>query len=508
MRYSCQRLFVAALLGSVAAIGPDASAYPGGGYNTFTERTSIKPCLTYELAWEGRYETSARIHQPLTMPQLAQQLGHKRGSFRWLASRQSKVLLERVFAPSNSRHYQLYSVEVSGLKATVTGQKLNPEVWPANNPELALARCGDRFIKSAIYGGLLVVGYYFDFRSAANKTEFLSRYQLPDLGIEGLYSTIAQKDMTSLVSQVGLVAFQWGGEPTQLSKLVSGNQLLCHTRNLERCDAVNQQLVDYVVSPGGFRDQVLAVGQDRALATEPLKQELASYSSVGSQTPDWQWPPEQGQAKKKLLAAAGRITMASSHFAPPFGAHYDRPYQAQLQAARDRLAHHGAQLGVALGNCRQSPALCPDQAEAIPFEQIDQTLSRLAALERPLHLVGLCLHAHPSTAVRQDLSILFGKFGLNDGDCHYNFRYLNQLAHINLAEAGMGHIDFLAALTNLRSLNLSGNQIKDADALVHLTGLTKLDVSNNKIGDLTALKGVFQREGVDFRYSGNPGADD
>lgn len=508
MRDHCQRLLVAGLLGAIASVGPDAKAYPGGGYNTFIERTSVKPCLTYQLAWEGQYKTSARIHKPLTLSQLALQLGQRRGSFRWLASRQSKGVLDRVFSPSPSRHYQLYSVEVSGLKAAVSSPKLDPKVWPTTDPGMALARCGDRFVKTATYGGLLVVGYYFEFGSAINKSEFLARYQLQAMGIEGLYSSIAKEDLVGMVSQVGLIAFQWGGDPAQLSKLVSGNQLLCHTRRLEHCEAVNQQLVDYVISPGGFRDQVLAIGPDRAIATEPLSQELATYSSVGSNTPDWHWPPGQLRAKKELLTTLARVNTARSRIAPPLGSHYGRPHQVRLQAARDQLARYGAKLNDALSNCRQTPNLCPDQAAATPIEQINQMLAQVALLERPPHLIGICSYAHRSTAVRQDLSILFGKFGLADGDCHYNFQYLNQLAHLDLTASGLRRIDFLAPLSNLRSLILAGNQIKDADALVHLTRLTKLDVSNNKIEDLSKLKGVFQREGVDFRYSGNPGADD
>lgn len=507
MRYSCQRLFIAALLSFMAALSPEALAYPGGGYNTFTERTSLKPCVHFDLAWEGQYQTTAHIHQPLTQPQLAQQLGQRRGSFRWLASRQSKGLLERIFTPSASRHYQLYSVEVSGLKAVVKGPRLNHQVWPAHNPESALARCGDRFVKSAIYGGLLVVGYSFDFHSAANKSEFMSRYQLADLGIEGLYSTIARKDLTSLVSQVGLVAFQWGGDPTQLTKLVSGNQLLCHTRNLERCEAVNQRLVDYVVAPGGFRDQVLAIGPDRAIATKPLSLELAAYSSVGSEMPDWLWAPEQLQAKKVLLGITARVKMARVRIAPPLGTHYRRRYQVKLEAARALLTRFGVRLKNALARCRQKPAICAEELEQAPIAQIDQTLIEVASLVRPFHLLGICHYAHRSTQARQDLSLVFKKFGLEDDDCHYNFNYFQQITHLDLAAMGLRNADFLAALSQLRSLNLAGNSIEDADALVHLTHLTKLDVSDNNIKDLSKLKAVFATEGVDFRYSGNPGAE-
>lgn len=479
----------------------ESRAMPGFGYNTFTERLSYKPCISYKTSWSGSYQTTAHLHQPIAPAAIEGFVGRKLLSFGGLKSRNSAVLLSQLVTNHPKRHFQAYGFKVSGLMAKAQDAELSGDVWQSGDAELILARCGGRFVRSATYGGVLVVGFYFDFPTQGHKREFVRKYDLSHIGIETLFSAISAEDLKSLVKHLGIVAFQWGGDTSRLYNLTAGQEYRCRPDRLENCRALTTKLVDYVVKTGGFRDQITGIGPEKAQATTPLARTTEPYSWLSEDGGGWQWPPDALAAKQQTLEVLGKVAESQRLVASQLSGPMMAADRRRLDGMAQKLARYKALVLGVVSSCKAAPASCSAEFAGLPEAVRTLNPDAYAGIVR-LDVETICRFPERFGQVALDLAKLWAKFELDPKACSYNHDYLRQVRTLNLSGMGLRRIDFLASLPKLERLDLSGNNIADGQALLWLDNIRYLDISRNEIKGIQALRDKFERDGIEFKYDG------
>lgn len=495
-------MFIAILL-SIVTLGSNLYGMPGYGFDTFNERLSFKPCLSYDLEWTGSFQTIAKLHKPIPRFEMESFVGRSLSSFSGIDSKSSAVLLKQLVGNHPTRHFQAYGFKVSGLKAQATNPQLTGDVWRSGDPSLIQARCGDRFVQSATYGGVLVVGFYFDFASRNQKNAFLNKYDLNHIGIETLFLTIDSESMSDLVRQLGVVAFQWGGDTSKLYNLTAGSEYRCRRDKLASCQKLAAELVDYVAGDGGFRDQINSIGPESALQTRALSADFEPYTVVDANVEQWNWPETAVSAKRQVIDLVGEIAESRRLVSTQLGGPMMQEDRDRIRGISHSLSRTASQVSEVVKRCQIHPESCAAGYSGLPDVVRNIDPNQYAGIVRA-DVESVCRFPGRYGSISADLAKIWAKYGLDPAECSYNFAYLKQVRTMDLSGLKLKRIDFLASLPRLERLDLSDNQIADGGPLLWLDSIRYLDVSRNRIKDTAELRQKFEREGIVFKYSGNP----
>lgn len=160
----------------------------------------------------------------------------------------------------------------------------------AQDPVSFRANCGDKFISEQKIGGVLYVAVKFKFHTAKEKSNF-------NLSVSTKVGSLIKLNVslykgTSLLgrdSSIAVSAFQIGGDPTKLGKILGAKSgaitvpvLNCRLDNLNACHETINQIVEYATAsnPGDFPTQFKIDDQQSLVGPGVIKNILQNVTTV------------------------------------------------------------------------------------------------------------------------------------------------------------------------------------------------------------------------------------
>ena len=123
----------------------------------------------------------------------------------------------------------------------------------ANDPVAFRANCGDKFIVEQQIGGMLYVAVKFHFHTQQEKSTFNAAVKSSFMSLGSLNANLEK--LTAFLGDAGTVsvtAFQMGGDPTQLGKMLGADTeskeapiLSCSFEDLQACSRLINQILAY-----------------------------------------------------------------------------------------------------------------------------------------------------------------------------------------------------------------------------------------------------------------------
>jgi hypothetical protein len=123
------------------------------------------------------------------------------------------------------------------------------------NPMLRLL-CGDTLISTYEEGAILILSLRINFNSKEEKEEFTTHVGLNIGSFIDASSTISNVSTKyNLSGRIQVLAFQIGGDPTELSKLLASSVVDCDIKNIKACQDTAKNLINYVsnIFPSQFK---------------------------------------------------------------------------------------------------------------------------------------------------------------------------------------------------------------------------------------------------------------
>jgi len=164
-----------------------------------------------------------------------------------------------------SQSYSYYTISSSNVTVefgSATGQGIltasGATIYQNGTNSYFGLMCGDRIVDSYQSGAMLLMSLKFDFESSITKEQFsaanknvFANISPPITEVPSIIKTLS---LDAQMSQMSIVAYQAGGEPNELSKILnkdsSGNFyiLSCNAQNLDNCAFAALGMVNYTVN--------------------------------------------------------------------------------------------------------------------------------------------------------------------------------------------------------------------------------------------------------------------
>lgn len=179
---------------------------------------------------------------------------------------------------------------------------LGKEIYDdGNNPNFRFL-CGDYLISNYEEGAGLVISIIVNFKSNADKKnfEFKSDASLgPFANI--IHSLNRDLDKLHIKARIRITGFQFGGNPEELSKILSGYTSSCDVQKLNDCSNIVNQLVSYTadIFPNQFKKSNEGIWENLFINTGKI-QKLYSLSEVGLTLSDSFVTTELHDARKEI----------------------------------------------------------------------------------------------------------------------------------------------------------------------------------------------------------------
>lgn len=288
---------------------------PGGGFSSDTQQTApelcynatisslSKPTSTIDLgASQSFYDIQNTIKESITA----------KGGFGMFSASASASYLrsieDKYYSLSLSYHAIYHSttnVQLGGYGQNVLTD-FGKEIYnDGNNPYFGLV-CGDQYTKSFEQGALLLLSINLEFKNNVQKEEFNAH---AGASFGNVFS--ASGDIQKVASQysidglVSMQAYQIGGYPSQLSKILNkdGNGdyyvLTCSLQNMDNCINAASGMLDYAVD--NFPNQI---SFQNNTGLTPLGIGWASYQPIYyvGLTPPQSFVTPQVEESREILA--------------------------------------------------------------------------------------------------------------------------------------------------------------------------------------------------------------
>lgn len=241
---------------NVLSSSPIEEIQPGMGYSTDTQCLAKTVCYKTETAHKSGQSSILQFEEALTFQDILKtfnlEVDLKLG---W-----GVFSTDNMFKYFKSVEEDNYSLSINYYQKVADNMMMTFSYDPDNiltdvgkkiynngkNPMFRLL-CGDTLVSSYEEGAVLVLSMRIVFGSKEEKDEFTTKVGVnigSFINASTTISTTASK--YNLNGQIEILAFQMGGDPTQLSKLLASSAVQCEIKNITACQETAKGLIDYV----------------------------------------------------------------------------------------------------------------------------------------------------------------------------------------------------------------------------------------------------------------------
>jgi hypothetical protein len=455
----------------------------GQGY--YAETDELKgPCITGDSLFVNDMDAFIGFENALTRDQLNEDITARfsGGINVFIAS--AKVT-NKLSSLVNEDAYKRKFIYKSSFK-TKTEKLANPKpdtlgqrLIELRDSNLSIANCGREFVESIKHGGELYIVLEFDFANKEILNEISTTIEFQFLGIKKVKEFSKKTSKHKSAIRVSIDAFQIGGDPAILQKLLSAHpSSSCRLDALNQCDLLIEKLIQYATAETGFMAQLkdssplsftTAPYVERSLSnlvatTSPLltSEQLFAYQELAS------WYNREDKRLRKIDQLLG---------SPLVG----RTQRNQLYFARDAIDANVSQTLKALTTCEATSSLC--------LQQRDQVAAQLQSMDESLltpwrSFFYYCRKNDPDSAAGIQAVLQT----LNLTDCQAAEDALSGIKDLKLRNLGLVDIEFLRSMTALQNLDISRNQISNLYALSPLRQLKTLKANRNILDSVAGLE--------------------
>ena len=227
---------------------------PGMGYSTDSDSYAGSACFNYKLT-KGNQESEISFEKSVTNTHIEETFkidNQLKGAYLIYSGGVDANYFNSI--KETQYNYSInYYFKISQQVAFT--YDLNPKtilnetgkgIYNDGNNDKFRIFCGDRLINSYSEGAGLVFSVVFEFKNKEDKTEFKTKIHASAGSFASLTTDINKgKIKTSKNTNIKITAHQFGGNPVELSKILSANIASCDLDNLDNCNEVIKQLINY-----------------------------------------------------------------------------------------------------------------------------------------------------------------------------------------------------------------------------------------------------------------------
>jgi len=238
---------------------------PGIGYSTDTQSIGKAVCFETDRIIKSGQSSILKFDEALDYQSLLKtfnlELDIKGGygifstndMFKYFQSieENSYSLSINYFQKVTDNMIMTYSYDPENILTTI-----GKNIYKNNQNPMFRLLCGDTLINSYEEGAILIISLKISFSSREEKEQFDSKIGISIGSFLDASITISKLSQEyNLNGKVTIIGFQLGGDPSQLSKLMSSSIVECDVKNTQACQETAKNLIDYIskVFPNQFK---------------------------------------------------------------------------------------------------------------------------------------------------------------------------------------------------------------------------------------------------------------
>src|SRR3989339_13967 len=236
----------------------------GAGYSSDAQQVALQPCFNASISSQSDPESYLKLQSAISFSQLENDLkinistDANIGIFSGDAEANYFSSIKETDYSFSLNYYQ-YSqsttqVALNGFGMDALNEQGKSLYDNGQNPYFGLV-CGDNYISSYGQGALLMMSININFADNAQKQIFLAKAGMSFGNIFDATGSIQQiATQNNLSGSLIIEAYQKGGDPSQLSKILSKDPsgqyyaLTCDLKNLGNCTQAANGLLDYATN--------------------------------------------------------------------------------------------------------------------------------------------------------------------------------------------------------------------------------------------------------------------
>ncbi|XP_043472601.1 uncharacterized protein LOC122505185 [Leptopilina heterotoma] len=233
----------------------------GGGYSSDTQQIVAQLCYNATISSTSDQQTYIQLNTALTYSELENKLGisiSARGKYGMFSAEAKASYMRSIQDKDYATSLNYFEYATSNVAVQLAGYGTNAltesgkDIYQEGKNKFFGLVCGDHYITSYQQGALLTMGLNIRFASSNAKQKFEARISAKFGNIAsaaGSIEAIASK--YNITGSVIIQAFQMGGEPSQLSKILNKDNegqyyaLTCSLLTMTNCISAASGLLDY-----------------------------------------------------------------------------------------------------------------------------------------------------------------------------------------------------------------------------------------------------------------------
>lgn len=483
------------------------SVDPGQGYDPKTGKWRSK-CVTGELVYGGQPSSFLSLNKQISKETLRSYMSSSlTGTANlFVVSARATVKYSRSVAQDHYAMTLTYMYDLRGKHLILDQMHLTEDGIRARNsqdPEFIKVLCGEQFVRKVSLGGTLFLTAHYQFANKEIYDEFKAKIQFKVMGFKVTKSWKHSSRYLNKNSTVSFDGWQIGGNPDALSRLLStSRKKTCTLDQLEGCEKIVEDLIQYASEPNGFVSQLNDLSWREGGTYPALAYELADFTEAGF--------PELNPQPGDIIDGATESILEDIAFEFSVNSDdHDRakslleserlisPDRENIRAIYEKTSQNMSALLALRDICMKQVSECHPS-----WQQTNLASYQRSQLFIPDQLYHYCLDTDRNQ-IDDDYTPLFNKL-FSDGqfsDCLDLHQHPERVTGLNLSHSNMSSIAPLKFFTGIRELNLSFNQIKEIRSLSNLKKLETLNLRDNQITSLYPLKYLNQLRQLNAAYN-------
>ncbi len=479
------------------------------GVNSFSNEVR-NTCLAGDVKITGALKTQDFLNVPASNSDLVKAiLGEASGtpaSFSPFGGLDNIPTIEQD-SVSLSLHF---NVLVTGIKTEPNALRLSDigkQVIKLGQAEIR-NKCGDQFVHTINWGGMIGIVTTFRFSSPAMKDRFIKDARLDIAGLEDLTAKLdfATRNFRERVN-IDLKVFQIGGQVSKLIQRVGVDAMQCSIENTAACQAMVERFRKYIVEDQGFRTQLNSAAVAGVLTNlAPMSFQSARYADNG--LTELQIPSIAEaikKAKQDIIKAHDKSMMDNFQLANAKLIVSNPGELVRLNDLETKVKANIAEENNTKSLCLRNPESCPQNVKSMKFARKTFDSSEL---KPRLTFVEHCAIGGYTDADVTTVRVLLEKASTHD--CQQAFDFFQSSPFLDLHGFELTTIDPLLGFKSFSQIDLSRNSITDISILKDMPYLRSLDISYNQVKSVEVLKSLPNLSFLAVRenlLSVNPNAD-
>lgn len=285
----------------------------GGGYSTDMQMATIEPCLSISssnVVYGSGDKSTINMGNSQTFQQIAGILGIY-GDISLFSDDTASIFYGQIQDNLYSQTFHFYEQVVFPTQTFIPvafGVNALNGLGQGNyntSFEQFRAVCGDQFVQQIHYGANLFVSFQIVFASLSDKQTFNAA--ISSSGFAGLFdtSTSTQTIITqyNLAGTINLLAYQNGGNPSDLAQIFANNTngyyiTSCELSNLSVCQDSINGILGYAIN--SFSNQINITNGDITGNAAPIGYTYLPYTILGLNAASTIITPQITQARMNL----------------------------------------------------------------------------------------------------------------------------------------------------------------------------------------------------------------